>query len=209
MQKGTPAFPHLRRIFFFHFFVRCFLAFFFYRFFPYFSHGFKQFSPSLATVGFVETQNAKKVWNKCKKGWKQRPPSFRIFVFFHVYTFLFAYVSHFFCFVFFIFFRCLIFPIAFFRIFFDAIRVFLFFCACIILMFPVEACTQYVMLGLIQTASVSWLFLVAVQWCSAIWQAMTSRMAVASADGRRSCTTTAVDQLDCQLWAMTVNCKLV
>jgi hypothetical protein len=48
-----------------------------------------------------------------------------------------------------------------------------------------------------------------VQWCSAIWQAMTSRMAVASADGRRSCTTTAVDQLDCQLWAMTVNCKLV
>lgn len=63
MQKGTSAFPHLRRIFFFHFFVRCFLAFFFYRFFPYFSHGFKQFSPSLATMGFVET--------KCKKSVKQ------------------------------------------------------------------------------------------------------------------------------------------
>jgi hypothetical protein len=61
MQKGTPAFPHLRRIFFFSLCCSLFFGFFFYRFFPYFSHGFKQFSPSLATMGFVETQNAKKV----------------------------------------------------------------------------------------------------------------------------------------------------
>jgi hypothetical protein len=60
-KRGLPLFRICGAYFFFHFFVRCFLAFFFYRFFPYFSHGFKQFSPSLATVGFVETQNAKKV----------------------------------------------------------------------------------------------------------------------------------------------------